>query len=125
MNTFILLTIFYILANASFAKLIFVSIQQGQWLDLIFGWQKKLYNIGNKGGFLNNYIYKVFGGCSICFSRIFAFWGYILYYLIIGQIWGYWLPEMYGWVSIGVNIVWFFAVASITNVLAVLFINKL
>ena len=42
MLTFLLYTIVALLANACLAKIIFISIQPGQWLDKLLNWQQRL-----------------------------------------------------------------------------------
>lgn len=42
MITFLLFSIVALIANASLSKILYISIQSGQWLDSLLGWQNKL-----------------------------------------------------------------------------------
>lgn len=71
-----IVTLIFLIATACFAKVLYISIQPDQWLDRLLKWQQRLDAWGAKGGFLNEYRYRSWGGCMICFSRFVAFWSF-------------------------------------------------
>lgn len=81
--SFILTACFLLFGLAAFVKLMWFSIQRGQWADLLFGWQDRLDRWDDKaqrGSGLHLFLFKAGGGCDTCFS----FW---LSFLLLPAFW--------------------------------------
>ncbi|MBS1771526.1 MAG: hypothetical protein JST82_01610 [Bacteroidetes bacterium] len=124
MLIFLLYTIIGWIANACLVKLLFVSIQPGQWIDKLLNWQKRLQEWDKQGKIG---IVKIGGYCEICFSHFLtfiAFWCYMLFMKIaVGQ----WItddvhstPQI-----ILINAIWYLVYVSIGTNLSLYFISKL
>lgn len=124
MITFILYTIVAWVANASIAKIIFISIQPGQWLDKLLNWQKRLYEWDIEG---NEFLAKAGGLCELCFSHLITFVGYWAYLFFMQTAIGYWVtsPVDNHLTAFLVNIIWYLVYVSIGTNMAVYFITKL
>ena len=83
---FIATTILFIIGNASLSFLLYFSIQSGQWLDLIFKWQKMLRNFDISGTKKGLIFHKILGGCSLCFAHLIAFLGFWAYFIFVTNL---------------------------------------
>lgn len=120
--SFIILTLFAWAANACFVYLVFMSIQQGQWLDKLLNWQNKLTAWDMQGG--KSFLVKAGGACELCFCHFLTtvlFWGYCFIMNIGFDTW----HGVSGVVSIPVNIVWYLSYVSIGTVLSVRLIKSM
>lgn len=124
MITFLIFTLAFVLANAAFATLIWVSIQPEQWIDRLFGWQKMLNKIGMKPGFGNEFLYKALGGCEFCFCHFITVICFVFYCLFMSNVIG-WFDVKSTWVQIVLNIVWYLLYNSMGTIFSFLFITKL
>lgn len=99
---FLLATAFSVFGFAAIIKLAYFSIQQGQWFDLLFGWQERLNQWDSKaisGSKLHLFLFKAGGGCSTCFS----FWLSLLlmpfYYALMSCGFNIYPSGFWGWVA--------------------------
>lgn len=124
MITFLLFSVVALIANASLSKILYISIQSGQWLDSLFGWQNKLQKWDLAG---HQFLAKAGGLCELCFSHLITFISFWCYVLFMNQIVGYWITTpVDGWLPIVLfNIMWYLAYVSIGTNLSLYFINKL
>ena len=124
MITFFILTLFALIGTASFAKVIYFSIQQGQWIDSIFGWQKMLERVSFKSGAWNSILYKALGGCEFCFSHFISLLCFVFYVVILhsNEFWPSFETTMGQWAF---NIGWYFVFIPTSTVLSSLVINRL
>lgn len=110
---------------AAFSKVLFISIQPDQWLDKVLNWQNRLHKWSVGTTFWDEYRYKSWGGCALCFSRFtafFSFWAYLFMSLYLGQIW---LPHTLVWVDILANVFWWIAFCSISTIFNFIVITKI
>ena len=124
MITFIVYTIIAWIANASFVKVLHVSIQPGQWLDLLFDYQKRLLHWDMKGKL---FLSKAGGNCEICFSHFVAFCCYWVYVLCMNAVLHVWITDtLDSWFwAVLVNVVWYLVYMCIGSMLSLYFIVKL
>lgn len=92
---FLLYTIISLLANASMAHMLYISIQDGQWLDKLFKWQYRLRKWNEAG----KWYVKPLGYCELCFCHMAGFIGFWFYCLFMicadmfpfsGWMWALW-----------------------------------
>jgi|GEM_PF-1694841 hypothetical protein len=124
MITFLLYTILALLANACLARILFISIQQGQWLDTLLNWQTRLQQWDRQG---KDFLVKAGGYCELCFSHAITFicyWGYVL---TMNAAIGEWITSSVNnaAASIVINIVWYLVYVSVGTNLSLHFISKL
>jgi hypothetical protein len=124
MIIFILYTVIALLANASLAKILFISIQPGQWLDKLLDWQDRLQQWDMEG---KQFLAKAGGYCELCFSHLITFicfWGYALF---MNTVTGVWIsaisPNLI--VTITINAIWYLVYVSLGTNLSLYFIIKL
>lgn len=115
MITFLLYTLLAIIANACLAKLLFFSIQDGQWLDNLLNWQYRLRKWAEKG----RWFVKPLGYCEMCFAHFISLLGFVVYcvFMSVAHLWT--LPH---W---SLDITWYFAYVGISTNLSLYFIVKL
>lgn len=121
---FLAYTLFFLIANACFATMIWASIQQDQWMDKLFGWQKMIHKIGSKPGFVNEFLYKNLGGCEFCFSHFITMICFVFYCLFMNHTIGWFSINGLTWAIIG-NITWYLVYDGIGTLLSFLIITKL
>jgi len=124
MLTFILYTVVALVANASFVKILHISIQPGQWIDSLFNYQKRLQKWDLTG---NIFLSKVGGNCEVCFSHAFTFVGYWMYLLFMNGVVDLWITDAVNnwfWVVFG-NVLLYLLYVSVGSMLALYFITKL
>lgn len=122
---FILYTVIAWIGIAAFAKVLYIIIQPDQIFDKLFHWQAKLQKWGVSTGFWNEYKYRSWGGCALCFSRFVAFWGFWVYLFMCLFLGKCWLPLAPLWVSIIANIIWWTAFCSISTIINIFAVTKL
>lgn len=124
MITFLLYTLVAWLANACLIKILYISIQPGQWLDKLLHWQDRLHKWDLEG---KEFLVKAGGLCELCFSHFITFGGYWLYLLFMHHAIGYWItaPVEDSITAFVINITWYLAYVSIGTNLALYFITKL
>lgn len=124
MITFLLYTLVGWMANACLAKILFISIQPGQWLDKLLHWQDRLHKWDLQGKEL---LVKNGGLCEMCFSHMVTFVSYWCYVFFMHTAIGYWItdPVEQTAVCILVNIIWYLAYMGIGTNLSLYFITKL
>lgn len=76
---FIFTSVFFIFGTAFLANILHFITQEKQLLDLIFNYQKRLEKIGSKSGFINTALYKILGGCFICFSHFVSVISFVVF----------------------------------------------
>lgn len=124
MITFLLYTTLALLANACLARIIFISIQPGQWLDTILNWQTRLQRWDRQGKI---FLVKAGGYCELCFSHAITFICYWGYAIVMQQAIGQWITTHVSNIgaTIVINIIWYLAYISIGTNLSLHFITKL
>lgn len=124
MITFLLYTLVAWMANACIAKILFISIQPGQWLDKLLNWQDRLHKWDLQG---KEFLVKNGGLCEMCFSHFLTFVSFWCYLLFMNAAVGYWIsmPVEHAFVSIIVNMIWYLAYVGIGTNLSLYFITKL
>lgn len=115
---FIGITILFILGNASLAFMLFMSIQQDQWIDKLFKWQKMLREYDLKGTASGMALYKVLGGCELCFAHLISFLGYWVYLVFIFLL----QTEVRHW---AIWVIFYFIYVPLTTNVSLYFIKKL
>lgn len=123
MLTFLLYTILALLANACLAKIIFISIQPGQWLDRLFNWQKRLRQWDLEG---KTFLVKAGGYCELCFSHLITFISFWCYLLFSKAVLHAWLTaEVKNIIAaVTINLIWYLVFISLGTNLSLFFINK-
>lgn len=124
MIAFLLYTITALIANACLAKILFISIQQGQWLDSLLGWQKKLQKWDREG---KMFLVKAGGYCELCFSHAVTFTCFWCYVLFMNSVIHYWLTDEVNnlIVKITVNFIWYLTYISTGTNLSLYLLNKM
>lgn len=122
---FLAVTLFFLLANAAFAKIVFFSIQPDQWMDDLFGWQKMLSSLGDRPGAGNKFLYKALGGCSMCLSHLISLFCFFIYVLVVGVSLGQWFHCGNIALQCLADFVWYVVYVSMATVLCNLAIIKL
>lgn len=121
MLTFLLYTIFALIANACLAKIIYISIQPGQWLDKLLNWQQRLKRWDLQG---KTFLVKAGGYCELCFSHFITFISFWCYVLVSKVVLSFWLTAGVDnlILKIAVNIIWYLVYISLGTNLALIFI---
>lgn len=124
MILFLIFTIIALVANACLAKILFISIQQGQWLDNLLGWQKKLQKWDRQG---KMFLVKAGGYCELCFSHaitFICFWGYVLF---TNTVLHYWLTDEINNVIVKllIDVIWYLTFVSTGTNLSLYFIIQM
>lgn len=124
MITFLLYTIVAWVATACLAKILYISIQPGQWLDKLLNWQERLHNWDLQGKEL---LVKAGGLCELCFSHFIAFVSFWVYLFFMQAVVGYWVstPSTTILATILINIIWYIGYVTIGTNMALYFIVKL
>lgn len=124
MITFLLFTSIAWLATASLAKILFISIQHGQWLDRLLNWQERLHKWDLQGREL---LVKTGGMCELCFSHAVSFFSFWVYVFFMNMVVDCWIVENINSILIASmsNIVWYLVYVSIGANLSLYFITKL
>ncbi len=124
MITFLLYTTMALIANACLAKIGYISIQSGQWLDSLLHWQDKLQKWDMAG---HQFLAKAGGLCELCFSHLITFISFWCYVLFMNQVVGYWITTpVEGWLPVIIfNVFWYLTYVGIGTNLSLYFITKL
>jgi len=120
---FLVYTFIAWISIAAIAKVLYISIQPEQWLDKLLHWQDKLHHWGTQTGFWNEYRYKSWGGCSVCFSRFVAFYGFWAYLFMAVFLGDCWLHTGHLWSDILANIIWYISFCSVSTIFNIFVIN--
>lgn len=112
------------LATASLAKILFISTQQGQWLDKLLGWQHRLSRWDKNG---HSGLAKMGGYCELCFSHALGFISFWVYLLLMRTAGGIWITDSIDswWGCAAANLMWYLVYVSIATNLSLYFIVKL
>jgi hypothetical protein len=123
MLLFLLYTVLALLANACLAKILFISIQPGQWLDKLLGWQKRLQQWDLQG---RTFLVKAGGYCALCFCHLVTVAGFCGYVLFTNLVLDTWLTVVVDNIIIAgaINFIWYLVYISLGTNLALLFIAK-
>jgi hypothetical protein len=123
MLPFLLYTVIAILANACLAKILYISIQPGQWLDKLLGWQRRLQQWDIQG---KTFLVKAGGYCELCFSHFISFVSFWCYVLFAAQVLHTWLTAGIDniAIAIAINIIWYLVYISLATNLALIFITN-
>lgn len=124
MITFLLYTLLAWVANACLVKIIYISIQPGQWIDKLLKWQNRLHQWDMEG---KEFLVKTGGMCELCFSHLFTFISYWAYLFFMQAVAGYWITTpVDGTMAAGiVNVIWYLAYVGIGTNMALYFITRL
>lgn len=125
MKEFLILAFLFWIAGACFAKIIFLSIQRGQWLDKLLKWQQRLRNWDLSGTKKGVFFSKIGGYCELCFSHAIAFinfWVFLAFALLKLR----WITNKCDTTStfIFLNAVWYLIFICIGTMLNLYFILK-
>lgn len=121
---FFVITFIAWISISAVAKVLYISIQPEQWIDKLLHWQNRLQKWGVGTGFWNEYRYRAWGGCSICFSRFVAFLGFWAYLFMALFLFNSWLPNSNLWVAIVSNIIWYLAFCSVSTIINIFVLTK-
>ena len=126
MKEILIFTLLFWFGIACFAKVLFLSIQRGQWLDTLFGWQKKLREMDIRHKPIDVFLSKIGGNCELCFSHAIAFLGYWSY-LTFMLIKSHWITSHKDGVLsiIFLNVIWYLIFVCGGTVINLWFILKL
>lgn len=124
MILFILFTLIAWVGTASLSKILYISIQQGQWLDQLLGWQGRLYKWDLAGKQL---LAKAGGYCELCFSHALSFISFWCYLIFSFEVAHYWIAEPIDslLLKILVSFLWYLIYVSVSTNLSLYFITKL
>lgn len=124
MIVFLLYTTMALIANASLAKILHISIQPGQWLDKLLHWQYRLQQWDREG---KEFIAKAGGYCELCFSHAVTVIGFMFYAFFMNVVAEVWVSDGQEdiWTVLAVNITWYIAYVCIGTNLSLYFIIKL
>lgn len=124
MLQFLLYTIIAWLATACLTKILFISIQPGQWLDKLLNWQQRLREWDMQG---KEFLVKAGGLCEVCFSHMITFLSFWAYVFFMNQVLQVWVtnPLEGFFPMIVVNVIWYLCYVSIGSILSLYFITKL
>jgi hypothetical protein len=122
--TFLLYTLGALIANAGLVKILYISIQPGQWLDQLLSWQRRLQQWDIEG---KQFLAKAGGYCELCFSHILTVVGFFCYAFFMNTVIEYWISDDVQGVGVWVlvNLLWYLLYVSIGTNLALYFIVKL
>jgi hypothetical protein len=112
MMLFLFYTLIFWLAVAGFTFMLWVSIQPGNWAEK---WQNRLRKWDLDG---NEFLYRIMGGCQVCFSHAIAqvsFLFYVAFFLSLDI----WAPGIIG------SIIWYIVYISVCTNINLFFITKL
>lgn len=123
MIAFLLYTILALIANACLTRILFISMQPGQWLDSLLGWQKLLQKWDRQG---KTFLVKVGGYCELCFCHAVTFISFWAYVLMMRMVVCYWITdEVNNLIAAAtINFIWYLTYVSIGTNLSLHFINK-
>lgn len=119
MLSFLLYTLLFWVGTACAARVAYFSIQPGQWVDSIFGWQRMLDRLYASTQPWRRALEKILGGCEMCFSHFVAFCSFWLYVIFAHQVLHFWITSPvsgWGW-KIIVNIIWYLLYGSMGTIL--------
>lgn len=124
MVTFLLYTVMALLANAGMAMILYISLQQGQWLDKLLNWQHRLQLWDMEG---KEFLAKAGGYCELCFSHFITFVGFWPYAFFMNYAADAWVTDNVASTGIAVliNITWYLFYVSIGTNLTLYFITRL
>lgn len=126
MKQILFYTFLFWFSGGCFAKILFLSIQRGQWLDKLLGWQNKLRNWDISGTQRGVFFSKIGGYCELCFSHAIAFlnfWAYLWFLVIKSHFITY---NVTGVIStIFLTILWYLIFVSSATIINLWFIVKL
>lgn len=124
MLLFLLYTSISLIATASLSKIIFISIQPGQWLDKLLNWQERLNQWDMDG---KEFLVKAGGLCEICFCHTITFLSFWAYALFMNTALDIWVTDNVDqlYVSVVINLTWYLCYVSTGSTLSLYFITKL
>lgn len=124
MITFLLFTMLAWLGTASLTKILYISIQPGQWLDKLLNWQERLRSWDLQGKEL---LVKTGGLCELCFSHAVAFVSFWAYVFFMHAVADYWITDHLdnALIIAAANVIWYLLYVSIGANLSLYFITKL
>ena len=114
---FVIYTILSLLGSASLVWMFYCLIQHGQLFDILFKWQNFLRKMDIKGTFKGLVLYKILGGCELCFAHFVSVILFIPYCFIMLQFsfdqlilskWYFWIFWYLVYVPINTNLSLFF-----------------
>lgn len=123
MLLFLLYSVLALVANAALAKILYISIQPGQWLDTLLNWQARLQQWDMQG---KSFLVKAGGYCELCFSHLITFVCYWCYVLFSVQVLHMWIttPVDNVVMAVVINIIWYLVYISLGTNLSLLFIVR-
>lgn len=134
--TFFFVTVLFWLANSAFVKLMYLSIQPGQWLDMLFNWQDHLNKWYQSNSRFYNGLAKAAGDCQQCFSVWLTFISWWCYVLFMNVVLHSWITDglsvkhgtiLYFFLAGLINIIWYmvyWCIGSVFSLFVVLFKRK-
>lgn len=121
---FLVYTLIAWVANAGLAKILYISIQPGQWLDSLLDWQNKLQQWDLQG---KQFLAKAGGLCELCFSHAITFICFWMYVFFINSVHGAWISSQLDnqLQILVVNFIWYITYITIGTMMSLYFITKL
>ncbi len=107
-------------------KIFYVAIQEGQMLDLLFGWQKMLAKLYGSNKPWKNLLGKALGDCEMCTAFWFMPAWYALYWVMSRWVLHQFITDKveHNLAKILVGIVWYFVFHSIGAVYGLVTVIK-
>lgn len=112
MMEFIVFSLIFWIGVAGFTFMLWVSIQPGNWAEK---WQNKLRAWDLSG---NEFLYRVMGGCQVCFAHAVAQLSFLVYLAF------FFCLELWSMGFLG-GLIWYGLYISISTNLNLFFITKL
>jgi hypothetical protein len=124
---FMMFTLMFVFSGAAFIKVLHISIQPFQWIDSLFGWQRMLNKLDQKNSILTHGLFKILGGCEVCFSHALSVIWFAGYCTCSNVFLGFWVSSLASSTlsCIIVNIVWYLVFVCSTSMAGLYFITKL
>jgi hypothetical protein len=127
MLIFLLWTIIFWMAGNCVLKIFYIAIQEGQMLDLLFGWQKMLANLYGSKQQWKNLLGKALGDCEMCTAFWFMPAWYALYWLMSKIVLHQFITDRVEHLlsKVLVGVVWYLVFHSIGAICGLLSLTKL
>lgn len=124
MTTFLIITVIGWIATACLTKILFISIQDGQWLDNLLGWQRRLAEWDKAG---KTFYAKAGGYCELCFCHAISFLSFWSYAMVANMAFDTWITEsVNGWVwKVLINAVWYLVYIAVATNMSLHFVTRM
>lgn len=125
MLTFFAYTVLFIFGTACFVRVLHRSIQHGEWLDRLLGWQAMLDRLYSSKKQWKKDLAKPLGDCVFCFSHAVSFISFWFYLLFAKTVLHYWVTAPVENIALKViiNIGWYILFGSIGTIISTLWLT--